>query len=418
VGAVYWKNQTRSVSPPPSTTVDNNTDIYFPIGIGTEIALGESLLLDLYATINVTWTEEMTGYKVPNRADDLLANDAWWTFGLGLAYSSKSCSKDSDNDGITDCDERILRLNPNNPDTDSDGLDDGVELNKYNTDPKNDDSDGDNLKDGEEIITYSTLPLVMDTDKDGINDFQEVITYKSDPLNADTDNDILTDGEEVLKFMTDPNSSDTDGDKLNDYFELNTSKTNPLVVDTDSDGLDDGNEINKYKTDPNKSDTDGDKLSDGREVNELRTNPLLADTDGGGIDDYLELQLDKNPLDPNDDIASIDLEIAFNVNSAKLTNDAVNILIDVLPRAKKILATSNSVIEIQGHTDASGSTRSNQIISAKRAKAVYDWFIARGIDSSRLSYKGYGESQPKYSNKTEEGKAKNRRIELYLSNAE
>ncbi len=44
-------------------------------------------------------------------------------------------------------------------------------------------------------------------------------------------------------------------------------------------------------------------------------------------------------------------------------------------------------------------------------------FVSKGINKARISYKGYGESQPKYSNKTREGRAKNRRIEMFLDNS-
>ena len=418
IGGVYWKNGTRPKNPAPNTPNASYTDVFVPVGIGSEFALSESLILDLHAIANLTWTEHMTGYNAPSTENELFENDAWWTFGLGLAYSSESCSKDSDEDGISDCDEKKLGLDPMNNDTDEDGLEDGVEMKKHNTDPKNADSDGDKLKDGEEVITYATNPLIGDTDSDGVDDFAEVITYKSDPLKSDTDSDKLTDGAEVNKYKTDPTKSDSDNDNLDDYFEINNSKTNPIVADSDNDGLKDGSEINIYKTDANNPDTDNDKLSDGKEVNKLKTNPLAIDTDGGGLDDFLEVQLGKNPLDPKDDVASIDLEIVFDLNSAKLTMEAVNKLISVLPKAKEILAMSNSVIEIQGHTDASGSAKANMRISERRAKSVYDWFVARGVDETRISYKGYGESQPKYSNKTRESRAKNRRIELYLDNSE
>jgi len=417
IGGVYWKNVTPPINPKPNTAEASTTDFYVPVGVGSEFSLSESMILDLHAVINVSWTEHMTGYNSPDNGDVLLKNDAWWTFGIGLAYSGESCSKDSDEDGIGNCDEEDLGLDPNNKDTDADGLEDGAELNKYNTDPKNADSDGDKLKDGEEVITYSTNPLNKDTDDDGLDDFAEVVTYKSDPLKTDSDGDRLSDGDEVNKFKTNPTKKDTDNDGLEDYYELNTSKTDPLVADSDGDKLTDGNEVNTYKTNPKNPDTDGDKLFDGLEVNELKTNPLSKDTDEGGVDDFLEVKLGKNPLDPKDDVASIDLEIAFELNSAKLSNIAVSKLERILPKAKEILAISNSVIEIQGHTDASGSDKFNQKISEQRAKSVYEWFISNGIDETRISYKGYGERQPKYTNKTNEGRAKNRRIELFLDNS-
>jgi outer membrane protein OmpA-like peptidoglycan-associated protein len=414
VGGVYWKNVTAPINPARNTPNASFTDVFVPVGIGSEFALSKSLIMDLFATINVTWTEHMAGYNPPDNDNELLADDTWWTFGIGFAYSGESCSIDTDGDGITDCDEEILGLNPNSKDTDSDGLEDKAELEKYNTDPKNADSDGDKLKDGEEILTYATNPLKRDIDDDGLDDFAEVITYKTNPIKDDTDGDKLYDGDEITKYKTNPTKSDSDNDKLDDYYELNTSKTDPIIADTDGDNLSDGAEINIHKTDPKNADCDGDMLFDGVEVTELKTNPHSKDTDGGSVDDFLEVKLGKNPLDANDDVASIELEIVFAVNSAVLSEEAILILENTLPKAKEILAISKNKIEIQGHTDASGSDKSNQKISEARAKSVYDWFVTNGIDEARISYKGYGESQPKYSNQTDEGKAKNRRIELYL----
>ncbi len=418
IGGVYWKNVTRPVNPEPNTPNASFTDLYIPVGVGTEIALSESLLLDLHAVVNVTMSEQMAGYTDPvDNYNFIGGNEAWWTLGLGVAYSGKSCSKDSDGDGITDCDEEMLGLNPLDKDTDKDGLEDGSEMNKYNTDPKKADSDGDKLKDGEEVITYATNPLLEDTDSDGLNDFDEVITFKTDPLKTDSDGDKLSDSKEINESKTNPTKSDSDNDGLSDYYELNTSKTNPLSADSDNDGLKDKSELNNYKTDPNNPDSDGDKITDGKEVNILKTNPLAKDTDNGGVDDFIETQLGKNPLDPKDDIASIDLEITFALNSAKLTSTAIKKLTEVLPKAKEILKLSDSNIEIQGHTDASGSARANKKISEKRAKSVYNWFVAHGISKTRISYKGYGESRPKYSNKTRKGRAQNRRIEMFLENS-
>ncbi len=70
-------------------------------------------------------------------------------------------------------------------------------------------------------------------------------------------------------------------------------------------------------------------------------------------------------------------------------------------------------IEIQGHTCNIGSKRYNKPLSERRAKAVYDYFVQRGIDSGRLSTIGYWFSIPAASNDTEEGRAQNRRVELH-----
>lgn len=69
-------------------------------------------------------------------------------------------------------------------------------------------------------------------------------------------------------------------------------------------------------------------------------------------------------------------------------------------------------IEISGHTDNTGSATTNQRLSKERAKAVVDYLIAQEIDSNRLTYEGYGFSQPIADNKTEEGRRQNRRVEF------
>lgn len=72
-------------------------------------------------------------------------------------------------------------------------------------------------------------------------------------------------------------------------------------------------------------------------------------------------------------------------------------------------------IEIAGHTDNQGSKTHNQTLSQNRAKAVYDYLVTRGISSTRLSYKGYGDAVPIADNNTEEGRAKNRRTEFKVT---
>jgi outer membrane protein OmpA-like peptidoglycan-associated protein len=69
-------------------------------------------------------------------------------------------------------------------------------------------------------------------------------------------------------------------------------------------------------------------------------------------------------------------------------------------------------IEISGHTDSDGSDDYNQKLSEGRANSVVKYLIGKGIAESRLTYKGYGETQPVASNDTDEGKQENRRVEF------
>lgn len=86
-----------------------------------------------------------------------------------------------------------------------------------------------------------------------------------------------------------------------------------------------------------------------------------------------------------------------------------------LERLQSILVDNPQIrMEISGHTDSDGSAELNQKLSENRAKAVVDYLIQNGIDQSRLTYMGYGESQPVASNDTAEGKQENRRTEFKI----
>lgn len=72
----------------------------------------------------------------------------------------------------------------------------------------------------------------------------------------------------------------------------------------------------------------------------------------------------------------------------------------------------NVNIEVAGHTDSRGSDEYNINLSQQRAEAVRNYLVSKGIAADRLSAKGYGESQPVAGNDTDEGRFKNRRVEL------
>lgn len=88
--------------------------------------------------------------------------------------------------------------------------------------------------------------------------------------------------------------------------------------------------------------------------------------------------------------------------SAGVLNDIVGILKDY-PMEK---------FQIEGHTDSSGSEKLNQGLSEDRANAVKEYLVSKGVDGSRLSASGFGESTPIQSNDTKEGRRANRRVEI------
>jgi OOP family OmpA-OmpF porin len=79
------------------------------------------------------------------------------------------------------------------------------------------------------------------------------------------------------------------------------------------------------------------------------------------------------------------------------------------------LKTNNiSKIEISGHTDNVGNPTYNQKLSEGRAKSVVDYLITKGVSENVLTFVGYGQDRPVDTNKTEAGKANNRRVEFFL----
>jgi outer membrane protein OmpA-like peptidoglycan-associated protein len=107
--------------------------------------------------------------------------------------------------------------------------------------------------------------------------------------------------------------------------------------------------------------------------------------------------------------------ISFEVNKSILlpsSNKELNKLADNLIKNK------NTVIEICGHTDNTGSEEKNKALSEARAKAVADYLISKGIDKTRTSYIGYGSTKPIAKNDTEEGRQLNRRVEFLIKEKE
>ncbi|MCX7797844.1 MAG: OmpA family protein [Melioribacter sp.] len=103
--------------------------------------------------------------------------------------------------------------------------------------------------------------------------------------------------------------------------------------------------------------------------------------------------------------------VNFEFNSAKITPESYPILYDA---AKTLLQNPNLNVEIQGYTDNIGSEAYNKKLSQKRAEAVKNYLISKGVSANRLKAVGYGEANPIGDNNTAEGRAMNRRIEFKI----
>lgn len=103
--------------------------------------------------------------------------------------------------------------------------------------------------------------------------------------------------------------------------------------------------------------------------------------------------------------------VNFETNSAVLTGQATHVLDGV---AGTLKGQANINVEIDGYTDSSGSPNYNQVLSQQRAESVRQYLIGKGVDGSRMTTQGFGETHPVASNKTAEGKAQNRRVEFKI----
>ena len=99
-------------------------------------------------------------------------------------------------------------------------------------------------------------------------------------------------------------------------------------------------------------------------------------------------------------------DIFFSTNSYDINDTIKSVLEEFSDYLKK---SPRLQVALHGHTDNVGNPEANMILSENRARTCYNFLVDQGIDKSRLSFKGFGETKPIASNATEEGKAKNRR---------
>ncbi len=110
-------------------------------------------------------------------------------------------------------------------------------------------------------------------------------------------------------------------------------------------------------------------------------------------------------------LPAIAVEVHFDQGSATVTTDD-RAALDTFAAMVKDGFTQYS-FEVQGHTDAVGSPQTNQTLSERRAQAVRDYLIKKhGLSADKLVVKGFGQTQPIASNETEDGRAKNRRVQF------
>ena len=101
--------------------------------------------------------------------------------------------------------------------------------------------------------------------------------------------------------------------------------------------------------------------------------------------------------------------IHFDTGKATILPDSADTLKQIVLLLQQ---TPDLKLRVEGHTDNQGNAAANQTLSEKRALAVVAWLTSNGVAAGRLTAKGYGQTKPVADNATEDGRAKNRRVEL------
>jgi outer membrane protein OmpA-like peptidoglycan-associated protein len=358
VGIDLWTIKTLGIGQALLGSKYKFTDLVIKGGAGINFWLSENLAIDLqgklsYGLANLSKSGPLTEYGD-------LSNFKNRPFGgyiepsIGITYYFGG-SPDTDGDGIKDKFDQC-------PDTPK-----GATVDQYGC-PL--DSDGDGVYDG--IDTCASTPkncivdivgCPIDSDNDGVCDGIDKC--------PDTPKDVAVD----VKGCP----LDTDGDGVPDFKdqELNTQPgatvdVNGVAIDSDKDGVPDG--IDRCP------DTPPEVMID--EFGCPKAKPLTAKL-------TLNIQYETGSFEPD--------------AAAKLNLDELVTTMQAYPNLK---------IAVNGYTDALGSASGNLKLSQKRADAIRDYLVAKGVASERVTSKGFGEDNPIADNGTPDGRQQNRRIEI------
>jgi len=157
----------------------------------------------------------------------------------------------------------------------------------------------------------------------------------------------------------------------------------------------------------------GDRIYDSAvflEANSLKSyssKPLVAE------DLASSLKGDKIEVEKQDDSIKVTMNIEFKLNSYEIPASSFDFLNKL---SENLLLHPNISMQITGHTDDAGTSEYNLELSLNRADAILNYLYSKGIEKQRMHISGKGSTMPIALNKTEEGRAKNRRVEFLLYN--
>ena len=148
-----------------------------------------------------------------------------------------------------------------------------------------------------------------------------------------------------------------------------------------------------------------------------------TDADGDGVPDWCDLcptvagpALNKGCPEVKREVRTLLQKamkgIAFETGKANIKKSSYKLLDQI---AKTFIENKDFIIEVQGHTDNVGKAALNKALSEKRANAVMNYLIKKGVPAERMTAKGYGDEMPIADNKTKAGREKNRRVEFSIT---
>ena len=373
--------------------------------------------------------------KTAQVAAGVASGGAALSSGAGNSSSTDS-TKDSDNDGIPDLKEVELGLNPNNADTDGDGVADGKEI-ALGLKANQEDTDSDGISDAIELAQSS-----QDTDGDG-------------KINA-LDNDDDGDGVLTADERPDPNgdgnvddATDSNANKIADFLEKGINPTASTQTAASGDeklaaeqkAKDEADKLaaeQKAKAESEKlaaeqkAKDEADKLAAEQKAKDEADKKLAAEQKAKAESEKLAAeQKAKEEADKlaaeqkakeeankvtiettttqGGDIGPATLHFPTGSANPELATETKAYFEKV---AQYLKDNPNSKITIVGHTDNKGDATKNKALGLKRAEMLQKMLVDNGAPKERVSAASEGPNKPIADNATEEGRKKNRRVEI------
>lgn len=375
---------------------------HVPVGLGVKYQITDKFGLFYHSQYGFTGQDEYDG-AYPNAPLNPIAdgdgNDNYLLHELGLGFLFGK--KDRDKDGVAD---------------DKDACPDTPGLKEYMGCP---DTDGDTVIDKEDdcpevagLVKFRGCP---DTDGDGVIDKNDACPdvageerYMGCP---DTDGDGIADNKDkcpeesgVSKYDGCP-IPDTDGDGFNDDDDECPTVAGTLrgCPDTDGDGFQDRNDNCPEVAGTVKGCPD-------------RDNDGVADKDDKCPDEAGVPEMDGCPKvrkPSRSEIINRYCAPSIQFKSGTTTDETFDGIVRGIAEWSK--SYPEAFFNVSGYSDSQGAPSANQALSKRRAKKVYEGLIRAGVPAERITYEGYGATNPIADNSTKEGREMNRRVQVCAS---